>query len=194
MMETGSMYFEMGHFFKASQTEAIINIHLSWRLPLTSSGVNCSLSGGSISLGHDTPELSEVLLSKRSYNVSQSPKVCLVWFCPKTKAFALSLASDLPPPPHPPNLAPTLKNKAFYHLGVAKMVGNESSQVNRVHTHRSTRFQLSSLRRNILSLCRSRGIGESSAGVCELCNYQASAGSVLPRKHPIIRHCRLSLC
>jgi hypothetical protein len=81
-METGSMYFEMGHFFKASQTEAIINIHLSWRLPLTSSGVNCSLSGGSISLGHDTPELSEVLLSKRSYNVSQSPKVCLVWFCP----------------------------------------------------------------------------------------------------------------
>ena len=31
------------------------------------------------------------------------------------------------------------------------MVGNESSQVNRVHTHRSSRFQLSSLRRNTLS-------------------------------------------
>ena len=103
-----------------------------------------------------------------------------------------------PIPPQIPNptpkLARTLKDKAFHQVGVAKMVGNESSQVNRVHTHRSTRFQLSSLRRNILSLCRSRGIGESSAGVCELCNYQASAGSVLPRKHPIIRHCRLSLC
>lgn len=71
-----------GSFLRLSQVEPISNVHFPYRLPLTSSGVTCSLSGGSISLGHDPPELTDVLLSRRSYHVSQSPKVCLVWFCP----------------------------------------------------------------------------------------------------------------
>lgn len=74
------MYIEMDHVLRTSQAEPRRNIHLPHGLFLPSSSATGSLCGGSISLGHDPPELS-ALLSRKSYPVSQSPKMCfgLVW-------------------------------------------------------------------------------------------------------------------
>lgn len=74
------MGIEMDHVLRTSQAEPRRNIHLPHGLLLTSSSATGSLCGGSISLGHDPPELS-ALLSSKSYHESQSPKMCfgLLW-------------------------------------------------------------------------------------------------------------------